>query len=119
MLSNVVSKGCSKLVSSPANAAVEPNSGKSVVSPGVRPQTSSGDFPRIGAAVQRSRDDDRRRILDNELSSEQRALDEARQAMSEQSLARVDPVKLQSVKDRVALHERNIVALRKEIAGLR
>lgn len=99
--SNVQAKGCTRIVRSlppaPAGAPVRQ------VVPGVKPGTPA-DFPRVDPATQRARDDGRRRILDTELAHEQRALDEARRL---------------GAGDRIALHERNIEALRKEIGNLR
>jgi hypothetical protein len=93
-------------------------------------------FPKVDDNTQKSRDTDRRRILDNELSTEQRNLEEARKELAEQeatilpserqqikrgggiSGGKVDE-RMQPYRDKVALHERNIEAIQKEIAKLR
>lgn len=69
-----------------------------------RTMTSPGDFPKVDGATQRSRDDGRRRILEDELSNEVRLLEEARS---------------KSVSADVPLHEKNIAALRAELARLK
>ncbi len=98
-----------------------------------RATPSPSSFPRVDADTQRSRDSDRRNILENELATEQRNLDSAKKDLAEQeATARPDErnvggginqAKLQERvrpwKDRIALHERNIEALRKEIANLK
>jgi hypothetical protein len=99
------------------------------------------DFPRVNADQQRTRDNDRRAILGQELSNEQRLLGEAKKALTEQE-AVVDPsertvgragaqgtthgindakreARLQPFRDAVQLHERNVEALNKEIANLK
>lgn len=107
--SNVQLKNCTRLNVGPPNTIPADR----VSGANGRVESAAG-FPRIDADTQRSRDDGRRRILDAELTSEQNALDAARKALAEQG----SPAN-QAARDRVALHERNIEALRKEIANLR
>lgn len=103
--------------------------------PAVKPRATPtpSDFPRVSPEQQKSRDGDRRAILEQELGNEQKALEDSKRSLAEQE-GRIDPAerivggavnqakveqRLQSYRDRVALHERNIEALRKEIANLR
>ena len=79
--SNVSAKNCKRLISAAEERAASRPSG--VVA------TPAG-FPRVDGAVQKARDDDRRRILESELSAEQHLLDDARQALTEQE-GRVEP----------------------------
>lgn len=72
------------------------------------------DFPRVAGAEQKNRDDERRAILDKELVAEKANLEKARQL-----LATNPSQNAQAQRDAVALHERNIQALRKEIGNLR
>ena len=72
------------------------------------------DFPRVAGAEQRNRDGERRAILEKELAAEQAYLEKARQL-----LATNPSQNAQTQRDAVALHERNIKALRKEIGNLR
>lgn len=100
--------------------------------PAARKPGSSGNatppsFPRVTDDTQKSRDSDRRQILQNELETEQKLLAAARKELAEQEAVRNGDERnyqkyldrLQSYKDRVALHERNIEALTKELSRLR
>ncbi|MDP2809668.1 MAG: DUF4124 domain-containing protein [Rhodocyclaceae bacterium] len=86
-----------------------------------------GDFPKVGSGQQKARDSDRRGILEEELAAEQKKLDEARKVLAEQEAIREGGERnYQRVLDRlkpyqesVQLHERNIEALRKELANLK
>jgi hypothetical protein len=62
------------------------------------------DFPRVTSDTQKERDGGRRTILEQELASEQRNLEEAKKS---------------SNSNKAQLHERNIMALQKEIANLK
>lgn len=76
-----------------------------------------GDFPRVSGTEQKARDGDRRAILDRELANEQANLDKARQASA--TAVTLPPDRQQTLKNTIALHERNIEALKKEIGNLR
>lgn len=84
-------------------------------------------FPRVNPADQRARDDTRRQVLENELSTEESALTAAEKALAEQEAVRFGNERnyqkvldrLQPFKDKVELHKRNIEALRREISALR
>lgn len=88
---------------------------------------SPAGFPKVGSDVQKARDNDRRKILDQELAAEEKNLDQARKELAEQEAIRTGDERnyqrvldrLQPFKDKVALHERNIEALKKEIGNLR
>jgi hypothetical protein len=97
-------------------------------------QTGAGSatpagFPRVDAQTQRSRDDSRRKILEDELSLEERSLARARQELAEQqALAqRAAAANMPSpagdrtrpLVDSVERHERNIAAIRKELGNIR
>lgn len=86
-----------------------------------------GNFPRIDNDTQRSRDTDRRKILEQEYATEQQNLEKAKQALTEGEVPRAPgekntPKYLDRVKylrDGVALHERNLDALKRELANLK
>ncbi|MBI4989512.1 MAG: DUF4124 domain-containing protein [Rhodocyclales bacterium] len=88
---------------------------------------SPAGFPKVDGDVQKARDNDRRKILDQELSAEQKNLDQAKKELAEQEAIRTGDERnyqrvierLQPFKDKVALHERNLEALKKEIGNLR
>jgi hypothetical protein len=85
-------------------------------------------FPRVDTATQKGRDDVRRKVLSDELTSEERLLAEARTAYADGAPAplpeeRADAAKYQQriarLRQTVGLHERNIEALKKEIASIK
>lgn len=90
-------------------------------------------FPKVDDNAQKSRDTDRRRILDSELAAEQKNLEQARKDLAEQEANPLPSERIQGgginggkvqervqpFKDKIALHERNIEAIQKEIAKLR
>lgn len=85
-------------------------------------------FPRVDAETQKGRDDVRRRVLQDELAAEEKLLAESRVAYAEGAPAPLPEERANADKyrDRIArlrqavvLHERNIVALKKEIGGLK
>lgn len=84
-------------------------------------------FPKVDGDTQKARDNDRRKILDQELAAEQKNLDQAKKELAEQEAVRTGDERnyqrvierLQPFKDKVALHERNLEALKKEIGNLR
>jgi hypothetical protein len=85
-------------------------------------------FPRVDADTQRSRDDVRRKVLTEELASEQKLLAEAKSAYADGAPAPLPEEKADAEKYRariarlrqsVGLHEKNIEALKKEIAAVK
>lgn len=87
----------------------------------------SGGLPNVDPAIQRKRDESRRKILESELATEEKALDSARKALAEGEAVRYGDERnyqryldrIQGLKDRVTQHERNVAALKQELANLR
>jgi hypothetical protein len=87
---------------------------------------SPAGFPTVGKDDQKKRDDDRRRILEGELSNERQNLEQAKKELAAQEAIRSgDERNYQKVLDRIepyknkaALHERNIEAIERELAKL-
>lgn len=82
------------------------------------------NFPRVDSSTQRNRDSDRRRILEQELGSEERMLtDTRRQLEAQQGLLAPDgkapSAERLALQKQVQLHENNIANLRKELANLK
>ncbi|MDR1163481.1 MAG: DUF4124 domain-containing protein [Candidatus Accumulibacter sp.] len=85
------------------------------------------NFPKVDGSAQRTRDAERRRILESEKESEQKSLAQAQKDLEEQEAMRGGNEKnyqrvldrLQPYKDKVASHERNLEAIEKEISNLR
>jgi len=98
----------SPLVAKPRRAAVRP----------------AGD--RVDANTQRSRDDTRRRILEEELEAAEKRLAESRQKLAQQDAAQevqTDPQKaraqLKANQEEVERQEQNVASLKREISNLR
>lgn len=120
--SNVVSKGCKKLSLDPISTMPATPAGRA----SAKTPTPS-DFPKVTSDVQKERDNDRRAILEQELSSERKNLEEAKKELAEQENTRTGGERnyqrvlerLEPYKNKVAQHERNIEAIQKEMANLK
>lgn len=86
-----------------------------------------GGFPRVDSAEQRARDADRRAILDDELRSEQQKLDALRAEYNngaperrgdERNYAKYQE-RTAALRDSVSRSEKNVEALKREIANIR
>ena len=116
-------KGC-KLLDVPVPNTVPPppkpaaTSGKAAIP---TPQT----FPKVEPNMQRQRDLDRRRILEQELASEEKLLNQAKKDLSEQEAVRLGSERnyqkvlerLEPYRKRVKLHEDNMTSLKRELAS--
>ncbi len=116
-----VDKSCKAVVSSPDSTLPAPRAKPG----GAAANPTPAGFPRVPEDTQKSRDTDRKRILEQELVAEQRSLDQAQRELAEQQRVRSSEGsasaldRAQPYRDRVAQHERNIVAIQKELSGLR
>jgi hypothetical protein len=90
-----------------------------------RSPPSPAGFPRVDPETQKGRDDVRRKVLNDELAAEQKLLAEARMQYADGAPAplpeeRADAEKYRAriarLRQSVAIHEKNIEALRKELA---
>lgn len=124
LISNTkVNKNCKVVASSPEISVPAPKARPS----GAVANPSPAGFPRVQEDTQKARDTDRQRILEQEMASEQRNLEQARKELAEQEVVRSGDEKnhqrasnhLQPYKDRVSQHERNIQAIQKELGKLR
>lgn len=105
----------------------------SVVSPPPPPSRSAAaekapaGFPKVDRDTQKARDESRRRILEDELTTEEKGLIDAKAKLAAQEAMRFGDEKnyqrvldrLKPYQDAVERHERNIAALKKELASLR
>jgi Domain of unknown function (DUF4124) len=90
-------------------------------------QATPANFPKVDGATQRNRDMSRKKILDDELTAEEKLLADAKKSLSDGEADRRGDEKnfskyqerVQKLKDTVALHEKNIAALKKEISGVK
>jgi hypothetical protein len=102
------------------------------------PKSSSNSekekFPRVNSETQSKRDDTRRKILEDELATEQQALEEARVKLKEgqenpevyknssgQTFRNVPKYeeKVKALEEEVTLHEKNVEALKTELSNLK
>lgn len=122
LISNTkVDKSCKVVVSGPDSSIPAPKAKSAAANP------SPAGFPKVPEDAQKARDNDRRRILEQELAAEQKNLESARKDLAEQEATRTGDERnfqkvldrLQPYKDRVGQHERNIEAINKELSVLR
>ncbi len=120
------SSGC-KLMSLPPVPSVPPPKPQARDSDATRASAQGGNFPKVEAPVQQQRDNERRKILEQEMANEQKLLDQAKKDLAEQESQRLGSERnyqrvlerLEPFKKKVALHESNITNLRKELSSLR
>lgn len=95
---------------------------------------STSTFPRVDEETQKTRDDARRKILEDELANEAKLLAEARQNLQDgkdnpevykgkdgktyRNVAKYEE-KISTLEQEVVMHEKNIDALRTELANLK
>ncbi len=132
-------KGSKKLALEPLPTMVPPASPRSAASP--------EDFPRVDGETQNRRDDKRRKILQDELNTEEKLLEEAKHNLQEgeknpevfrqtiivgknkdgspitetvtrRNVAKYEE-KIKALNDRIELHQRNIEALNTELSKLK
>ncbi len=98
------------------------------------PKANSEAFPRVNTETQSKRDDTRRKILEDELATEQKALEEARAKLKEgqdnpevfkgadgrtyRNVAKYEE-KVGALQEEVSSHEKNVEALKTELANLK
>lgn len=120
-------KGGKRIILEPTSSYPSP-SGRS------RNVEAAQNFPRVDGATQRGRDDTRRQILEEELSTEQKLLAEANRDLKEgegapevyrgkdgktyRNVAKYDE-KVKDLKEQVELHQRNVDALKTELSRLK
>ena len=92
------------------------------------PTATPQGFPKVDTGTQKGRDDLRRRVLTEELATEERLLAESRAAYAngapqpqpeEKDVPQRYTDRVAKLRQAVSLHEKNIEALRKELAATR
>jgi hypothetical protein len=94
--------------------------------PGASRETSPRDFPKESPTARASAKERQRDILERELATEQGLLAKAKKELSEQEATRSGDERnysrvlerLQPFKDTVEVHEKNVEALRRELANV-
>ncbi|MGH8717906.1 MAG: DUF4124 domain-containing protein [Burkholderiales bacterium] len=85
------------------------------------------NFPSVDDTTQKKRDESRRKILEDELGEEEGLLIQAKKALTEAESVRLGDEanyqkfldRVQPYKDAVSLHEKNVAALKQELANLK
>ena len=104
----------------PPSSSPENATRKSVQAP------SPAGFPKVDPATQKARDDVRRKVLGDELATEEKLLTEARTAYADgapsalpEERANVEKYRerIAKLRQSVTVHEKNIEALKKELAS--
>ena len=123
------STNCRVISVGPTNTAPAPAAPAPAAKGAARPapQASPANFPRVDRETQQSRDSQRRRILEQELTSEQKLLDQAKKDLAEQESVRLGSERnyqkmldrLEPYQRKVKQHEDNITSLKKELSNLR
>jgi hypothetical protein len=119
------SKGCKLLVVAPLNTVPAAKAPQAKGAPAPASSKTPDSFPKVDTETQKQRDNDRRRILDQELANEQKLLDQAKKELADQESQRLGSERnyqrvlerLEPYKKKVKLHEDNIGNLRRELAG--
>jgi septal ring factor EnvC (AmiA/AmiB activator) len=110
-----------------SSSAAAPRRAAAPVRAAAAPAATPSDFPRVDGAQQRARDDDRRGILNDELRSEEKKLAELRRDFNngeperqgnERNYAKYQERVVQ-MRDSIGRAEKNIDALKREIANIR
>jgi hypothetical protein len=95
---------------------------------GAKSAPGPAGFPKVDTGTQKGRDDLRRKVLNEELATEERLLTEARIAYAngapqalpeEREIPQKYADRLAKLRQAVVLHEKNIEALKKELAATR
>lgn len=122
----------------PVSTVSSPRPSATPATPATRPPAATpGNFPQVTPETQRTRDEGRRQILQDELKREEAALEAAREKLREEEQrdapedrnARSDgrstinqakrQERLQPFENQIELHQRNITSLKQEISRTR
>ena len=110
----------------PAAKAARPGSAGAATS-GTPVSPSGGDFPKVDGALQKARDGDRREILQDELKNEEQKLDDLKRQFNDGQPERNGNERnyakylerVEQMKDSISRTEKNIDALKREMAAIR
>jgi hypothetical protein len=121
-------KGCTQITVTPNVVSPPPPAGAAAPRTGdARPQGSPGNFPKVAPQVQQQRDTDRKRILEAELTIEEKNLQDAKRDLAEQENTRLGSERnaqrmldrIEPYQKKVKLHEDNVANLRRELSNIR
>ena len=107
---------CERLSGMPVTSVPQPRNLPRSAAEAPRTQASPANFPRVEADTQKLRDTDRRRILEEELRTEEEKLARLR---GEERIADLAPERVQRLRDDIGRSQNNLAALKRELAFLR
>lgn len=125
--SNIPMRNAQRILAEPGALIPAPRS-RGNAAPREKRTETPGNFPRVDAATQKSRDSNRHLILNEELASEQKNLADSRRLLadaesSKSAEEKASPQKyvekIGRIRNNMTLHEKNITALQAEISRLR
>ena len=110
-------EACDRLSGLPVTSVpASRNTPRNAIAEAPRTQASPANFPRVEADTQRLRDTDRRRILEDELRTEE---DKLARLRGEEKAAGLTSDRMQRLRDDIGRSENNLAALKRELAFLR
>jgi hypothetical protein len=116
--SSAPSRGAKKLGLDPQGAPLHSSREHSSHTARARDNDSPSDFPKVDSSTQKSRDSTRRKILSDELATEEKLLTEARTNLTQGEAAK-SAGKLHALQEEVTLHEKNVSALKTELSNVK
>ena len=125
--SNIPMRNAQRILAEPGAMIPAPRS-RGNAAPREKRIETPGNFPRVDAATQKSRDSNRHLILNEELASEQKSLADSRRLLadaenSKSAEEKASPQKyvekIGRIRNNMTLHEKNVTALQAEISRLR
>jgi hypothetical protein len=120
-------KACTQITVTPNVVSPPPPGGAAPRNSDSRREASPGNFPKVAPQVQQQRDTDRKRILEAELTTEEKNLQDAKRELAEQENTRLGSERnaqrmldrIEPYQKKVKLHEDNVANLRRELANIR
>jgi hypothetical protein len=127
LFTDTAGRGCTMLELPGVFAAPAPRRGGAAPRAPRAAAPAPANFPRVDTAVQRVRDDDRRAILETELRSEESKLGELKREFNQGEPERLPTERggtkyqerVSLMRDNLGRAERNIAALKRELANIR
>ncbi len=103
-----------------ANASGNTNTSTEGNKPKASRTPTPADFPKVDTGAQKTRDSDRKHILEEELAAEKRHLADAQKSAKEANAKpTINAEEAQKILNKAALHQRNIEAISRELAKIR
>ena len=121
-----ITKGCRKVNLPGLTTVPTPQRSHATRSASAKKTSSPSSFPKVDSKTQKSRDSDRKRILQDELQAEEKKLTDLKEQYkggepdrlgNEKNYAKYQE-RVGKMKEDIARSEKNVEALKREVAGL-